>query len=277
MKAKIKCFSILLFFMGLFHAVHAQQGFGTANPNPNSVIDLTATDKGLLLPRLALQATNLATPLGEHVAGMLVYNTATDGTGATAVRPGFYSNDGTKWVRVDITASNGLHIGDEHTSGQVQLGGELTKPTQIATNADNTIAVTGLQPGNPENDRIIVADSTGVLKTVSANKFVRFFYMPSVIFDTSTNGTGRTKNLYEEYIKQFTGSGNPTLVASAGAPEQIPYLPRATDLYYYVTYYDTDVFNIQNISAEGILTYDVKGPGTPTSFMNIVFVIKGEE
>ncbi|MBK1442210.1 hypothetical protein JHJ32_19595 [Parapedobacter sp. ISTM3] len=323
MKVAIRFFGTFLFFIGALHAAHAQQGFGTANPNPNSVIDLTATDKGLLLPRLALQATNQAAPLGAHVAGMLVYNTATNGTGTpTAVRPGYYSNDGTQWIRIDINttnvtlavdgddlvltdsegntvqvpladisiseASNGLHIENdedyEATEGHVKLGGPLTKPTEIETDATNTLAITGLEPGNPDDDRIVTVNEDGVLKTVSSNKFVRFFYMPSIAFDTSTpNPTGPryTKNLYDEYIKQFrnpvTPTPNPIPVRSDGAPREIPYLPNATDLYYYVTYYDTDVFDDLEISADGELRYRVIGPGTPTSFMNIVFVIKGEE
>ncbi|WP_090606550.1 hypothetical protein [Parapedobacter koreensis] len=285
MKTAIKCFGILLFSLGPLHAAHAQQGFGTANPNPNSVIDLTATDKGLLLPRLALQATNLANPLGEHVAGMLVYNTAINGTGATAVTPGFYSNNGTKWVRVDITVSNGLHIETdedyEDTQGHVKLGGDLTKPTEITTDEDNTLAITGLQAGDPDDDRIVMVNPTnGVLKSVSSNKFVRFFYMPSVVFDTSTpNPTGppRTRNLYQEYIDQFTGDGDPDMVKNPSAPDEIPFLPQATDLHYYITYYDKDVFGSLSIDDNGVLSYRVIGPGTPMSFMNIVFVIKGEE
>src|SRR5690606_9320337 len=39
-------------------------------------------------------------PLTAHVEGMTIYNTATAGTGATAVTPGYYYNDGAKWVRI---------------------------------------------------------------------------------------------------------------------------------------------------------------------------------
>ncbi|WP_262249961.1 hypothetical protein [Parapedobacter soli] len=70
--------------------------------NRNAVLDVQSTNKGLLIPRLALRATDDFDPLTEHVAGMTVYNTATSGTGATAVTPGYYYNDGTKWVRLAI-------------------------------------------------------------------------------------------------------------------------------------------------------------------------------
>lgn len=68
--------------------------------NQNAVLEIESTNRGLLLPRLELTATDSFAPLTAHVEGMTVYNTATAGTGATAVTPGYYYNDGTQWVRV---------------------------------------------------------------------------------------------------------------------------------------------------------------------------------
>ncbi len=79
----------------------AQVTIGSQNaPNASAVLDLQTTNKGLLLPRVALTSTTAATPLSAHVAGMTVYNTATVGTGNNAVAPGQYYNDGTKWIRI---------------------------------------------------------------------------------------------------------------------------------------------------------------------------------
>ena len=96
------------------------------------------------------------------------------------------------------------------------------------------------------------------------------FYMPSVAVDASTLVSNQTLDLYDEYKKQF---GNPSAV-SAGAPASLPYFPSAIDLYYYVTQYDTSVLNITNISASGVMTYDVIQAAAYDSFMNVVFVIK---
>ncbi len=71
--------------------------------NPNSLLELESTDKGLLLPRLALTSTTSASPLTAHVLGMFVYNTATAGSGNTAVTPGIYFNTGSQWYKVEIT------------------------------------------------------------------------------------------------------------------------------------------------------------------------------
>lgn len=72
----------------------------SAQPQANAVLELESNNKGLLLPRVSLTGTSNFAPLTSHVAGMTVYNTATAGAGATAVSPGFYYNDGTKWVRI---------------------------------------------------------------------------------------------------------------------------------------------------------------------------------
>ena len=74
----------------------AQTGIGTQTPNPDASLELGATDKGLLLNRVALTGTADATPLSAHVTGMTVYNTATAGD----VIPGYYYNNGTQWVRI---------------------------------------------------------------------------------------------------------------------------------------------------------------------------------
>lgn len=72
-------------------------------PNSNAILELESAQRGLLLPRVQLQATNIAAPLNAHIAGMTVYNTATAGTAPVSVSPGWYYNDGTRWVRLAVT------------------------------------------------------------------------------------------------------------------------------------------------------------------------------
>lgn len=78
---------------------------GAANSNAYLELgDATGATKGLLMPRVQLTATNATAPLTAHVAGMMVYNTATASSGATQVTPGYYVNDGTKWISLTNTA-----------------------------------------------------------------------------------------------------------------------------------------------------------------------------
>jgi hypothetical protein len=74
----------------------AQIGIGTRIINPDAMIEVVASNKGILLPRVALLASTSASPLSSHVEGMMVYNTANVGD----VSPGYYYNDGSNWVKL---------------------------------------------------------------------------------------------------------------------------------------------------------------------------------
>jgi hypothetical protein len=67
----------------------------TLNPaNPSAGLDIDFASKGFLITRVALTGLGSFTPMAEHIAGMVVYNTST----TADVSPGIYYNDGTKWV-----------------------------------------------------------------------------------------------------------------------------------------------------------------------------------
>jgi hypothetical protein len=69
---------------------------GRISANPNAILELSSTNKGLLHTRVELVRTAEAAPLTAHVAGMMVYNTSR----ANDVVPGIYYNDGSKWILV---------------------------------------------------------------------------------------------------------------------------------------------------------------------------------
>lgn len=85
------------------------QGIGInpsgAAPDNSAGLDVNFTDRGFLPPRVALTAANAAGPITSPATGLIVYNTATAGTGQNAVWPGLYYNAGTPaaplWVRFD--------------------------------------------------------------------------------------------------------------------------------------------------------------------------------
>lgn len=200
----------------LFSAVASAQvkiGGTDGKPNESAMLDIEATNKGVLLPRVALSKTDIASPLTAHVAGMTVYNTAStkSATEVNGVVPGFYYNDGTKW------------------------------------------------------NQMVTTD----------NKAVKFFYMPSITFDTSQTLSRQTKDLYTEYKKQFSLPTGGNHVKSTNAPaDGIPYFTSATDLYYYVTDYDPAVFSNIEIDDNGVMTYDVTAAATDCTLINVVFVVK---
>ncbi|MCL1868428.1 MAG: hypothetical protein FWF72_05735 [Paludibacter sp.] len=102
----------------------------------------------------------------------------------------------------------------------------------------------------------------------------KWFYMPSVVFDVSTQGTGFSRNLYNEFRGQLNSTASP-VVRSTGTPEAVlATVPAATDFYYYVTAYDPAVFANISINPNGVMTYDIIGTATDATFINIVFVVK---
>lgn len=94
---------LLLGLILLVHAYlsNAQVGIGTISPDPSAKLEISSSDKGFLPPRVALTANNLAGPISSPATGLLVYNTATAGSGSAKVTPGYYYYDGNKWQRFE--------------------------------------------------------------------------------------------------------------------------------------------------------------------------------
>lgn len=103
--SKICLLVILAFLCNNFFAQSVGINSTGTLPNGSALLDVDAApsnDKGVLIPRIALTATNNNSPVGVGVAtSLLVYNTAT----VNDVFPGFYYWNGTQWVRF-INAGN---------------------------------------------------------------------------------------------------------------------------------------------------------------------------
>lgn len=67
----------------------------------NAILELETKNKGLLLPRIALQKTTSPTPLQQFEEGILIYNNST----INDVSPGIYFSDGSKWIKLNNTAA----------------------------------------------------------------------------------------------------------------------------------------------------------------------------
>ncbi len=139
MKTKLKLITICLLLVKLANAQN-NMGVGTITPNPSSVLDLSANDKGFLAPRMTtpqkLAITNPAT-------GLLVYDITTNG---------FWYFDGVIWVQ-----AMGL-AGPQGPTGPIGLTGAtgsngVTGPTgpnwnitSLNYNTDGSISLVTDQP-----------------------------------------------------------------------------------------------------------------------------------
>jgi len=100
-----------------------------------------------------------------------------------------------------------------------------------------------------------------------------WFYMPSIYFDTSTNGTF-DKDLYLNFKNQLNTSGGLVVSSDNVLTKVLATIPAATELCYFVTAYDDKVFSDISITSDGKMTYKIIGQASDSTFLNIVFVHK---
>lgn len=141
---KITVLAFMLIFAGLYQA-NAQMGIGTAKPSNASMLDVKAEDKGILIPRLELIATDDFAPIiGDQEDSILVYNLATseDLDKENAVSPGFYYWKANKWHRI----INEVDLNTAITNLDNVINQEIIKNLEEISKLLNYIV-----PSNPDN------------------------------------------------------------------------------------------------------------------------------
>jgi hypothetical protein len=115
----IKFFTVVFIQLTVSHSF-AQTGIGTTTPNASAKLEIAATDKGLLIPRMT-KTQREAITLSSAANGLMVYQTDD--------LAGFYVNTSitttVAWTRVN---SNWNRSGNDisYTSGNVSTTGNLT-------------------------------------------------------------------------------------------------------------------------------------------------------
>lgn len=91
---------LLIFVLFLFSLVglNAQVGVNTTTPDPSSMLDVTSSEKGILIPRVSLTGSTDVTTIPNPANSLFVYNTAV----VNDVIEGYYyfSVPLSKWVKV---------------------------------------------------------------------------------------------------------------------------------------------------------------------------------
>ena len=94
-------------------------------PGVGAILDLQATNKGALLPRVALTSIISNAPIGAAgiLQAMMVYNTATAGAAPNNVYPGYYYWDGASLVLPSTQHSreHHIHVDCDHTGPYMEL------------------------------------------------------------------------------------------------------------------------------------------------------------
>ena len=90
---------LLLYCLLVSSSVTAQVGIGTTTPDPSTVLEISSSNKGILIPRASIAASNQdldANAATIQPAGMLIFNTNTILTGAKS----FCYWDGAEWKTI---------------------------------------------------------------------------------------------------------------------------------------------------------------------------------
>lgn len=93
------CFCIFLLSTYSLKAQNVGINATGSAPDASAGLDIDFDNKGLLVPRVALTATNSASPITSPATSLLIYNTATAGTAPNNVYPGYYFWNGYAWQR----------------------------------------------------------------------------------------------------------------------------------------------------------------------------------
>jgi hypothetical protein len=141
-----KVILVLAFFL-VFLNGNAQTGIGTTTPSPSAKLEVASSNQGFLPPRIALTATNAASPVTSPATGLLVYNTATTGTAPNNVAPGYYYWNGSAWVAILSNITTSSISGNGTTTTLTNFGAEVntqsgTSYTLTATDNGKIISCT---------------------------------------------------------------------------------------------------------------------------------------
>ena len=98
--------SIAVIFTPIFSYSQNSVGIGTSTPDASAIVDVTSTEKGMLIPRMTAAQRGMIT---SPATGLMVFQ-----TDATA---GFYFYNGTAWTSLNGTNGQGVPTGG--TTNQV--------------------------------------------------------------------------------------------------------------------------------------------------------------
>ncbi len=161
-----------------------------AAPNASAILDVSATDKGFLIPRVALTQTTSNAPIGATIiTSLLVYNTAT----VNDVTPGFYYWDGLIWIRFQ----SNLDI--DHDWYEI---GTTTAPNAITDSMFHTgdVAIGKNTIGNASLDIANTTNASSIELTNTATQANNYGVLSNLNNAFNVNAFGVRTN--------FTSSGN---------------------------------------------------------------------
>ena len=182
-------------------STYSQVGIGTETPNSSSLLELSSTSKGLLVPRMTETQKNA---ISSPAQGLLIFQT--NGT------VGFYSYDGTNWLHLIDGSSQGLYFGPGTGNGNNNLavGTSMGSGTGIGSTAIGSRALENYSGVNFDYNTAVGYLSLKEVTTGQQNTALGAYSM-----DDLTSGNMNTA-IGAEVLINSTGDGNTALGRGAG-------------------------------------------------------------
>ena len=169
----MKVLYFIFLLLPLFVSSQNNVGIGTVTPDSNALVDMTANDKGLLIPRLTYhERLGFTSSLGVNQKGMLVYDT-------DSAR--FYYWDSIQWVPLGQYGPQGI-------AGQSNIeyyGVNSSSSALICTTTFEQIPELNLSLTLTDSAKIQLVCSGGIHPNTSTVSFG-----PTIIISVFCNGLG---------------------------------------------------------------------------------------
>lgn len=137
----MKRVSLIFISILTINLVVAQTGIGTTTPEASAKLDVSATNKGFLPPRVTLTSGTDNTTITNPATGLLVYNTGNN-VGLVA---GYYYWNGTSWATIATAQGSGVsasYMRGSRTSAQTLNVNENIIFSNIDNSAGSDISLT---------------------------------------------------------------------------------------------------------------------------------------
>ncbi|MCT4665063.1 MAG: hypothetical protein N4A45_07510 [Flavobacteriales bacterium] len=189
--------------------LNAQVGIGTTAPQGSSILQLSATNRGFMPPKVALTGlndnttvNNAGVPLTATDEGLMVYNTANTGVDENRIVKGYYVWNGLKWIQ----QSNAVPESSSPTSPMFNLG---TNQKNVPSGIDSLfIGDADLSAGNggvPLGAACVDMRETSLLASFNGN------YAPIIRFKPPVHSIATVSNIGKIIIIRNDASAEITI------------------------------------------------------------------
>jgi len=183
-----------LLILGVFLSASVMSQGVSVSPSgtpadPSAALDLNYSDKGLLVPRVALSFISSPSPVLAPATSLLVYNTAT----VNDVVPGYYYWDGIKWAKLMLDTGTGGGGGGGTTVGcntTFNSGYTIRGDGNGGWECTNTLRVLG----NSSTGYVSINTTPSSLFDLKVNNNVGIGFSPSSSYKLSVDGNAEVKD-----------------------------------------------------------------------------------